>query len=365
METLEPRSLYLASWEHLYFLADGRPAGLPSEIFSRHPWALVLFERLHCDKNGLDGERNAAERMGWVNSQLFVELQNRGIVQPLPSMKETLKSIPTVLAKYKARSGLTVENAIHNGAISEDELFNLRSQALVPFLSTNRLILYDYAVSPTPVLQLNEVFSQALRISPVLNVNPVDIPLSKQISELSPDNLRLFRELQAYEGPKLRLLRSGQIQQPEYLDFLELRKSDHQKIDQELGNGLQTRLETLLRIRDAFEQMGGWNAVREYLHAYDVIENRIAIVEPRNRLVELIRKAFTPVAGDYPKTDANILKGHMGSLGEGIPRAPDAEELPLKDERPSSPRSSGSNTTGFDFLNGPPHQGGPKDPSPN
>lgn len=192
---IDEYSLYLASWEHLYLLPNGIPAGLPNQLFSRHPWTIILFENLYCDENGLKGEQNAAEQLKWTNSELFVRLASSkyNIIQPI-NLKSPLRPfVDDVKAEFKKEHGTTVTKAIDSDIVSVNELFEWRLKLLRPFLNEHRLILYDW-----PVARYGITIPTALQMSvrDVLGLQAAAVPLSKDVTtELSPERKGIFDSL--------------------------------------------------------------------------------------------------------------------------------------------------------------------------
>jgi len=154
-------NLFLASWEHLYLVPAGVPAGLPNQLFSRHPWALILFENLYCDENGLKGEQNAAEQMKWTNSELFVRLASSkyDIIKPLNLKVQLHADVAEIKRSFKVlHDGMSINKAIAAESVSVDELFEWRLQLLKGFLDREKLVLYCYG--PRSLIVIRPVTSE-------------------------------------------------------------------------------------------------------------------------------------------------------------------------------------------------------------
>jgi len=295
-----PHSLYLASWEHLYLIEGGTPAGLPNQLFARHPWAIILFEQLYCDSNGFMGEQAAAQVMGWTNSKLFCELASSKYNNVLTPVA-TRHSLPTsqVETSFRRKHGISVSEAVSVDDANLDELLfaKTRQELLQPFAETNKLIVYDWSVAriadPIPVT-LSTV------VEDVLTAEVCAVPLTPDVfTELPPRHAQLFRELQNFEREPLRHLRSGRVSQPEYLKLLSANVRKHREIDMQISSGLKERLERLMRLRDRFGKRGGWKVVRDFMAAYDRAAPVEELLEIKRALVEKLQYCFKPVAGEF------------------------------------------------------------------
>jgi hypothetical protein len=292
-------SLYLASWEHLYLIDGGTPAGLPNQLFSRHPWAIILFEQLYCDRNGFLGEQAAAQVMGWTNSKLFCELASNkyGVLIPV----STRHSLPTsqVKTSFQSKFGVSVAEAVAADDVNVDELLfaKTRQELLQPFAETNKLIIYDWSVA-----RLADPIPITLRtvVEDVLGAEVTAVPLALDVfAELPPLYADLFRELQDFEREPLRHLRSGRVSQPEYLKLLSANVTKHREIDMQISVGLDERLVRLMRLRDRFGKRGGWKVVRDFMAAYDRAAPVDELLEIKRALVEKLQYCFKPVASEF------------------------------------------------------------------
>jgi hypothetical protein len=226
-----PHSLYLASWEHLYLVKGGVPAGLPNQLFSRHPWALILFEHLYCDQNGFHGEQAAAGLMEWTNSKLFCELASSKYGVLVPVVTQHSLPVAPVNEAFKSRFGRSVDEVVQRDDPSFDELLfaQTRQELLQPFAETNKLIVYDWTVArlsdPIP-LTIKEA------VTDILGAEMREVPLALDVfTELPPEYAGLFRELQEFEREPLRHLRAGRVSQPDYLKLLSVNIRKHREID--------------------------------------------------------------------------------------------------------------------------------------
>lgn len=322
MATIEEYNLFLASWEHLYLLPDTVPAGLPNQLFSRHPWALILFENLYCDENGLKGEENAAVQMNWTNSELFVRLASTkyDIIKPL-NLKTPLRShVGDVKQGFKKKHSISIARAIEAETVSVDELFEWRLQLLRPFLDEHKLILYDWPISR---YEQDIPPSLLMAVKDVLSSEVPAVPLSKDISELSPERRRIFDSLQKFERKPLRHLQSGRLNQSEYLEIQKQRIHDHREIDMELVKNIDTNLERILRLRERFGTRGGWELVRTYLKAYDRAATPRQLNEIDEALRDRLQYCFKPLLKEFVPATCNITKGVISLL----PRIGDALDV--------------------------------------
>lgn len=314
MATIEEYNLHLASWEHLYLLPDGVPAGLPNQLFSRHPWALILFENLYCDENGFKGEQNAAEQMKWTNSELFVRLASTkyDIIKPI-NLKTPLRlHVDDIKKSFRKAHGVSVTKAIDEESVSVDELFEWRLQLLGRFLDEHKLVLYDWPIArygfTIPV-------SLQMAVKDVLGLKVAAIPLSKDVSmELSPERKKIFDSLQEFEREPLRHLRSGRLPQPQYLEILKQRIRDYREVDMELVNGVDANLDRIMRIRERFGARGGWELVRTYLKAYDRAAHPKELNEIDKALRDRLKTCFKPQLKEFGPAIWKIAKGAVSFI---------------------------------------------------
>lgn len=300
-------SIYLASWEHLYLLPQGIPAGLPNHLFAQHPWLLIVFEHLYCDENGFQGEQYAAGVMKWTNSELFVRLATSGygIVRPINVNVPLLPYVRRVKKAFKKKHGRSIKKAVSNEAVTVHELFRWRLRLLEPFLQQRHLILYDWPLAAQPSIPV--ALSKAVRDVLALDISPVH--LGKDIAtELSPERRRIFHELQEFEKKPLEHLRAGRMSDHEYLKIISDRMADYREVDMELQHGLDARLATILRLRDRFGPKG-WNLVREFLAA----SARGAFASELNEIDAALRKrlehCFKPTFAEYGRAVAKVANG--------------------------------------------------------
>lgn len=314
MTGIEEHSLYIASWEHLYLLPNGVPAGLPNQLFSRHPWALILFENLYCDENGFKGEQNAADMMKWTNSELFVRLASSkyDIIKPL-NLKHPLQLfVSSIKSDFKGKHHISVEEAINTETVSVDELFEWRLKLLNPFLTEHRLVLYDW-----PLAQYGLAIPPALKIAvkDVLMLETAPVPLSKDVNaELSPERKKIFDDLQIFESEPLRHLRSGRLPQLEYLDILKKRIKDYREVDMELVKDIDTNLDRILRLRERFGKRGGWKLVRDFLKEYEQNAEAKKLNEIDEALRDKLNYCFKPLWTEYGRATFSITKGIVSLL---------------------------------------------------
>ena len=159
-----------------------------------------------------------------------------------------------------------MEKAIEVDAVSVDELFEWRLELLKPFLDERRLILYDW-----PIARYARSIPTALKkaVADVLGIQVAAVPLAKDVMrELSTERTEIFASLQDFEREPLRHLRSGRLLQHDYLKTLKERTADYREVDMELQQGLDQRLDRILRLRKRFGKRGGWQTVRAFLQAY-------------------------------------------------------------------------------------------------
>ncbi len=328
---IEECGLYLASWEHLYLVTNGIPAGLPNQLFSRQPWALILFEHIYCDKNGLRGEEHAAEVMGWSNSKLFSDLASTKydcIIKPL----EVRHSLPTdrVARDFaRANQGTSVDDVLAlNYQPYDEQLFaQTRQDLLKPFLETHKLVLYDWQFS-----RLNDPLPVALKDSAVdvLNVAMRETPLSPDIFAELPANLgALFRELQEFEREPLRDLRSGRVTQEDYLKLLYENVRKHREVDAFLVPFIKKNLPRILELRNRFLKRDGGTTVRKYLAAYDRPAPAEELADLQAELDGKLAYCFKPLMSEYGPAVARITKS-LATLDPIVHKATVA--LEVKDE---------------------------------
>ena len=306
MANIEEGGLYVASWEHLYLLLGGVPAGLPNQLFARHPWALILFEHLYCDENGFLGEQTAAEQMKWTNSELFVRLASPkyDIIKPINLSTPLQPHILDVKRRFKKKHGSPIEKAIKTDSVSVEELFQWRLELLKPFLDEHHLILYDW-----PIARYGQSIPVALRkaVSDVLGLEVAAVPLARDItSELSEERKRIFVSLQEFEREPLRHLRSGRLSQPDYLKILKRRTGDYREVDMELQRGIERRIDRVLRLRGRFGKRGGWQLVRDFLKEYSRGAHPKELNEIDQELRDRLRNCFKPVLAEFGPATAKI-----------------------------------------------------------
>jgi len=325
MATIEEYNLFLASWEHLYLLPEGVPAGLPNQLFSRHPWVLILFENLYCDENGFRGEQNAAEQMKWTNSELFVRLASSkyDIIKPL-NLKTPLRAhVDDVKKDFGKKHSVSITKAIKDKSVSVDELFEWRLQLLRRFLDEHKLVLYDW-----PIARDDRTIPESLQmaVKDILDLEAAAVPLTKDMAELSPERKRIFDSLQEFEREPLRLLRSGRLPQPKYLETLKRRIHDYREVDMELVKGVDTNLDRIIRLRERFGVRGGWKLVRDYLKAYDRAAHPKELNEIDKALRDRLEYCFKPLLKEFGPATWKIAKG-AASLLPRIGEAKDVVEM--------------------------------------
>jgi hypothetical protein len=300
---IQPYSLYLASWEHLHLIPGGQPTGLPNQIFSRQPWALILFEHIYCDHDGFSGEQNAAQVMGWINSQLFCDLAS---LTPL-AIRHVLP-VEQVSARFCRDYGGSVEEAANVDDPRLDEMLfaETRQHLLQPFLESNQLILYDWSVARLGGT-LPVTIQQAVK--DVLEAHIPAVPLARDVfTELSNHLEQVFHQLQDFEREPLRHLRAGRVGQSDYLKHLSTNIRQHREIDLHLAGGLPERLDRILKLRDRFGQRGGWKAVRELLGGFDRPASVPELLDLKRALDEKLDYCFKPLASEFLPAIAKVTR---------------------------------------------------------
>lgn len=268
MADIKQYGLYLGSWEYMY-LGTGLPRGLPNQLFSKNAYLLILFENIYCDENGLIGEQNAYNQLGWTNSKLFIDFASSKcrIIQPLPINSIVENRVSNLRIEKGISNEYDFQKTITQAHF--DELLQFKYEVLFPFINENRLIAYeidfDFVENAKPIRSVSSVHD-------ILNVKCPHVYLSKRINELSSKNLQIFHDLQNYERNILLKLRKGDLEQETvYLPYLKNRIDDYRKIDIELSAGISKRFEDILRYRERFSSRNGWKYVREYFEAYNSI----------------------------------------------------------------------------------------------
>jgi len=314
MANINEYSLYLASWEHLYLLPEGVPAGLPNQLFSRHPWAIILFEQIYCDENGLRAEEVAADEMKWTNAELFVRLASpkESIIKPLNLKTPLRPHVEDVRSAFRQSYYDSIETIVSQGRISVDELFEWRLKLLQPFLDQHRLVLYDWSISRH---QQDVPMAIQKAVKDILNLDVAPIPLTKDLpSELSPERADLFRDLQGFESELVRLCRMGQITQREALEIIKVRAKDHREIEIELVGDVEKNLERIFRLRERFGRRGGWALVQQYLEAFDRLAHPKDLKELDDELRQKLNDCFKPLWSEYGSVSVKIAKSVISFL---------------------------------------------------
>ena len=232
---------------------------------------LVLFEHIHCDKNGSEGERRAYERYGWTNSGLFVKLEEEGIIKPLVGLKEHLEPYKErVRADFRNENAASIEEKAATVNVAEqirslDEFFyKWIARLLEPFLRRNGASLYEWPIARLSNADISEMLAE-FQLNDFLWFEVGHVPLVKRIGDLSEPVSTVFRETQNLEGKFLPQLRLGQMSHEEYLECLKDNHHKYQIIDEELGKGVQQNFETILRLRERFRRKRGWEFIQGYL----------------------------------------------------------------------------------------------------
>lgn len=319
MPEIKDYSIYLASWEHLYLLPNGVPAGLPNQLFSRHPWILILFEKLYCDENGLKGEQNAAEQLKWTNSKLFVKLASTkyDIIQPLNLKTPLYPFIGDLKKEFKKENGISIDKAIENNNISVEELFKWRIKLITPYLNEKKLILYDW---PVAQYGLSIPVSLQVAVRDAFNLQVAALPLSKDVnSELSSERSKIFKDLQNFEFQPLMDLRSGRLPQPDYLKLLLQRAKDYREVDMELTDGIDIKLDNIIKLRERFGKRGGWKLVQEYLLLYDREYDPQELLEKQKELECKLKEVFKPSIREFGPITWSITKGIVNCVISLLP----------------------------------------------
>lgn len=291
-------SPYLASWEHLYLMPGGAPAGLPNQIFGRDPWIIVLFEKLYCDVNGLKGEDNANRLLGWTNSELFLRLVENGILEPLPTAAHVRPKAILLRESFTKTLGILPEEAASTAALNVTDFFAWRGEILRDFLEQNELILYDF--------DLLEAGSSPkfLDVGLTAALEQLEIPMRIASVTQSPSQLpeplrALFFKLQDFEKEPLVRLRTGALDQLSYLGILQRRAEDYAVIDAELRTDLNYRWDRLLLVRQRFGERGGWAAVTDLLAAHSRAAPPDQIATLQADLREKLEEAHNPFASEF------------------------------------------------------------------
>lgn len=306
---IQEHSLYVAGWEHFHLLGNDTPTGLPNQLFSQQPWLLILFEHIYCDLNGLKGEQNAAEEMGWVNSELFVKLASAkyDILHPVVVSEMVRPVAPAVSRAFENEHGMPLQTAVAMESVSVEELFAWRLQGLQPFLRQHSLVLYDW-----PLARHDHEVPLAVRLAAAdeLKVEVAAVPLAKDLaSGLDPARQALFEDLQRFEAAPLRRLREGRIAQDEYLSILKKRKKDYREIDLELLDGVPQKLERILTLRERFGARGGWRAFRSFMQAYERDASPRELHALEHELREKLQYCFKPTLKEFGPALVKILRG--------------------------------------------------------
>ena len=314
MATINEYNIYLASWEYMYLLPNGVPAGLPNQLFYHHPWVLILFENLYCDENGFKAEQNAAEQLKWTISELIVKLASTkyDIIKPLNLESPLRPYIHRVETEFKKKYHSSVTKAISKDTVSVKELFQWRLKLLNHFLDQHKLILYDW-----PIARYEREIPEALKmaVKDVLQLEAAAIPLAKNIElELSQERKKIFDSLQEYEREPLRMLRTGRLSQAEYLEILKKRINEYHEVDIELVKDIDTNLERIMRLRERFGSKKGWQLVREYLKANDRGATPRELDEISKELRNRLHKCFKPSLKEFGPALWKITKGIVSFL---------------------------------------------------
>ncbi len=75
--------LALGTWFYKYLLGpDQKPAGLPNELLSRAPQALLLMDEIHVDRFAFEAEGFAANDLGFTTSKIFMDRESKGVLKP-------------------------------------------------------------------------------------------------------------------------------------------------------------------------------------------------------------------------------------------------------------------------------------------
>ncbi|MBK7407380.1 MAG: hypothetical protein IPJ40_04385 [Saprospirales bacterium] len=195
MNSIKKYALYLGSWEHMY-LGTGVPRGLPNILFSNHPWLLILFENIYCDENGLIGEINAYEQLGWTNSKLFNDLSKPsiGLIKPIDIKTIISERINIVSKNLEITDKTEFQRKI--AVMKDKDLLQYKLTLLQPLFIDFKLVFYDF-----PTANLVSVIPISLReaVEEVLQSIAPHLVLSKKISELSPKRIQIFQDLQVFE----------------------------------------------------------------------------------------------------------------------------------------------------------------------
>jgi len=72
--------LVLNTWLVTQYLHGDRPGGLPNDFLSAGSAALLIFDEVWCDEDGLDAEERFEKT--WLSSDLFMRLKRAGILVP-------------------------------------------------------------------------------------------------------------------------------------------------------------------------------------------------------------------------------------------------------------------------------------------
>lgn len=290
-------SLYLASWEHLYLLPDGAPAGLPNSVFSRQPWAIIIFEHIYCDQNALKGEQNAFDQLKWTNSGLFNQLASskHGIIKPVNTKVPLFAFINPIQTEFKDQHGITVEEAIRQDRVSVDELFQWRLKLLRPFLDQNKLVLYDWPLANDQ----NALPSAIEKLVQETRLTAPRVPLTKDFTNLTPRTSQIFSLLQDLEKEPLKKLRRGEMSQPDYLKLLTPHFDKYREVDLEIYPGTEQNFAQILRYRERFGARNGWRVLSQVLAEYQRGASAKEIDPFLQELDECMRKCFLPQMNEF------------------------------------------------------------------
>jgi len=235
------------------------PWGLPYQ-FLQYPYAIVLFDKILCDKWGLTADVEAYENLGWTSGWVFSRLTlptGEDILQPV-DFQEKYPRIFAPMNDTKKNEVLRRQDNSKSNAITHLDMID--ANYLVAVAALEKAVPFGWTsprldIDPSDTLRKAEYyFDKVFLFDKKLRYFPVMPPFES----LSPEAKRQLEEARTLEAPLWDALERGNWHFREYqkkrAEILSS-KPKHRIVDEELFETTEKRLRLILDMRRSFRDV--------------------------------------------------------------------------------------------------------------